>query len=686
MAGNKEFPRPVPLDSGRSPTPSQESRRTPPGGPIRFGRFELDLEQEELRRNGRPVKLQDQPLKVLRLLALRPGKIVRREEIRQALWEPGTWVDFEQGINHCIRQLRSVLGDDAESPRYIETLPRKGYRFIAPVMRRPPGEATEGRTRPRRASWSSWLPHDPLATARDHQGDPSAAPWTAGLLARRLPWFGILIGLAALAGAAVLGAVFLPAPGPAAGPGSVASDERPMLAVLPFDNLTGDAGNDYLSEGLTEELITQLGRGYARKMGVIARTSVMRYAEDPPPADVIGRELGADYLLEGSIRRGAGRLRVTAQLVRTDDQSHLWATNYDRPLDDLIEVQTEVSRRIADALALYILDPQDRDAGRAAARPEAYQAYLRARHLLYRGEEGDAQKALAELQSAVEIDPGFARGWSALGMAWRVQDLTRVERAPRVREAALKALSLDDSVEEAWLLLAMTRFYHDLDPEGARAAFQHAIESHPGYALAHHHFSAYWSVRGEHDKALASVQRALALDPLAPAVNADVGLYYYYARRYDEAIAASKRTLEISPGYMWAQRSLLLALLAKGDIRAALEAGRAEMVQRRAPPEAIAAVDPDHPEAALRAYWMWDLDRWEELSRRQKVQPAVIGLIYAGLGYPEAAIFTLERAYEARSGWMTPFLRVEPLADPLRTDPRFQSLIARLETTARASL
>ncbi|HXI02506.1 MAG TPA: hypothetical protein VNI57_04955, partial [Candidatus Saccharimonadales bacterium] len=497
----------------------------------------------------------------------------------------------------------------------------------------------------------------------------------------------LLVSAALVAVAALLVASLRGEP-PSERPTSLAAGGRRVLAILPFANLTGDPGNTYLGEGLTEDLITRLGRRYSRKLAVIAPASVRGYGENLPPVDEIGRKLGADYILQGSIRRGAGRLRVTAQLVRARDRTDLWATNYDRPLDDPIEVQSEVSKRISEALALQILDPGDREGLRAAALPAAYDKYLRGRHLLHGHRKGDAEAALADLQAAVAIDPAFARGWSSLALALRQQDLPRDEIEPKARAAALKALSLDDSDEEAWLTLAMIRFYNDLDPEGAKIAFERAIESQPDYAEAYHHFAAYWSIRGEHDKAIASVQHALALDPLSPAVNADVGWYFYYARRYDEAIAASKRTLEISPRYVWAHRSLILSCLAKGDDRSALEAARNEMAQRGAPADEIAAVDPDHPGPGLKAYWLWDLRRWDAASVREKAQPAVVGLIYASLGYRDAALFTLEKACDARSGWMTPFLRVDPLADPLRSDPRFQSLMKRLDTIAsvRASL
>jgi TolB-like protein/Tfp pilus assembly protein PilF len=611
------------------------------------------------------LKIQDQPLRLLCLLASRPGQLVRREEIRNAIWGPDTFVDFEQGINYSIRQLRRALDDEADAPRYIETLPRKGYRFIARV------EGSSGA--PARGTSTG----DGVAPARQH------LPMARRGAALRRSGARAAGAMALAAGILALVMVARPDEGSARAPA-----DRPMLAVLPFANMTGDAGNDYLADGLTEELITQLGRSYSRRLGVIARTSVIAFAVDPPPAAEIGRRLGADYLLEGSLRSSAERLRVTAQLIRASDQSHLWATSYDRPLTDLIEVQSEVSRRISEALALQILPPADRDVLRASAHPEAYELWLKARHLLNRNGPGDPREALDDLERAVAIDPGFSRGWSLLAEAWRALRLPTERTTPQAREAALKALSLDDTNEDAWLLLALVRFYYDLDPEGARQAFERAIRSHPDLAIAHHQFAAYWSVTGRHDMAIASVRRALALDPLSPEVNVDVGWFYYYARRYDEAIEASRRTLELIPGYSWAHRSLILSLLLKGDLRGAVEAGRAEMIERKADARVVARMDPGRADSAMSAYRMWDLERWERDSRRLKVQPIVVGLIYASLGYEEAAIFTLERACESKADWMTPFLRVDPLADPLRDHPRFQALMERLDAGAsgRASL
>jgi TolB-like protein/DNA-binding winged helix-turn-helix (wHTH) protein/Tfp pilus assembly protein PilF len=686
MAGGKEVP--APGSDETKVIRGSFGRADPPrhGPTLRFGRFELDLDNEELRRNGHAVKLQDQPLRVLSLLASQAGRIVRREEIREAVWGPDTFVDFEQGINHCIRQLRQVLGDEADAPRYIETLPRKGYRFIAPIEESPDRGGAEALPPAGASGEPGEQPRAAGAPAAAEAGsDPGVTAATAGARGpasgRRVAWASAVIAI--VAGAAAAGLLMRPDTGIAPPPA-----DRPVLAVLPFANMTGDAGNDYLADGLTEELITQLGRSYSRRLGVIARTSVIAFALDPPPADEIGRRLGADYLLEGSIRSSAERVRVTAQLIRASDQSYLWATSYDRPLTDLIEVQSEVSRRISEALALQILPPADRDALKSATHPEAYELSLKASFLLNRGKPGDAREALDDLERAVAIDPGFARGWSLLSEAWRSQPLPGAQTNPRAREAALKALSLDDSLEDAWLRLALIRFYRDLDPEGARQAFERAIESHPDFAVAHHQFAAYWTVRGRHDLAIASMKRALALDPLSPDVNADVGWYYYYARKYDEAIAASRKTLEITPRFVWAHRSLILSCLAKGDLRCAVEAGRAEMIGYKVRDELVAAVDPEHPEEGMRAYWIWDLGRWERSAVKERAQPTVVGLIYAALGYEEAALFTLEHAFEERVGWMTPFLRVDPLADPLRDNPRFQALLERIEATgsARASL
>jgi TolB-like protein/DNA-binding winged helix-turn-helix (wHTH) protein len=614
---------------------------------VRFAEFEFDLERQELRRNGVPVRLPAQPSRLLSLLVTRAGSVVTREEIQRGIWGVETFVDFEQGINHCIRQVRSALEDESESPRFIQTLPKRGYRFLVPI----------------------------------EEERPAAGPGPAPAWRRPLGWF-TLAGVAAL-GLVIILLSFRSWWGPADG-GTVRLRGQPKVAILPFQVLEAGTEDDYLGPAFTEELITELGRRYSGRLGVIARTTVMRYQNPAPDVLRIRRELGVDYVLEGSVRRDGERLRVTAQLIRTADHVHLWAGEYDRRMADMLDLQRDVGEQIARALALKILPTKDCALPAAATSPEAYDQYLRGRYYLGGTGSDSLGQSLIFFRKAIELDPGFAPAYAGLASALLGRPVPPRVSRPEAREAGLKAVALDDSLAEAHLLLAVVLFYYDLDPEGARREFEHALEINPVSADAHHAFAAYFSVQGRHEEALAEVQKARALDPLAPMVNSDIGWYYYFARRYNEAIQHSRRTLQISPGFYWANRCILLASIQKRDLLAAVTQAKTEMLETGAATEVLRKLEGAPLDAALREYWRWDLQRKNPGGRPRS--PADRALILLALGEYEHALDELEKAYEERFGWLLPFLRVEPMADPLRGDPRFQDLLARIDHHARLPL
>ncbi len=634
---------------------------------LRFSPFELDLESQELRRRGALIKLQAQPLKVLALLAGHPGELIARDEIQRHVWGSGTFVDFDQGINVCIRQIRQALGDSAGSPRFVETVPRKGYRFLAPVEARAagtehhpgvltPAEGAEqdslrkGQKRPRRR----WL----LATAAAMAVAVSA-----------LAMGSLLAGRDRTDAATVTPRV----------PGPVGRADAGILVVLPFQTYSATDDDEYLGDGLTEELITEISKRYGGRLGVIARTSSMKYKHSGKGAGEIAAELGADYVLEGSVRRARERLRVTAQLIRAGDEVHLWAGNYDRALGDVIGLQSEVSAKIGQALALELqLETDGQPAGIAATGAMTYEAYLRGRGQLARRNpagfwpDGALAQAIEHLERAIELDPGFAPAWVELSIAYRAA-LAPPAGTRRAHQALERALALDDASPRAHRALAMLRFYHDWDLEAARASFERALELDPGYAEAHHDFAAYYSVTGRHQEAWDSVQRALRLDPLSPGVASDVGWYYYFGRRYLEAIEHSRHTLELEPGYFWAKRCILLAAMAMGDLETAAGAARDDLRQIGAPAEIQQRLADVAPQGALTAYWSW---RLEHLSAATSPPPSELATLHMALGDTAAALDSLELAHRVRRGWILPFLGVHPLFDPLRDEPRFSALVA----------
>ncbi|MBI3451199.1 MAG: winged helix-turn-helix domain-containing protein [Acidobacteria bacterium] len=615
---------------------------------LRFGSFELDVRSGELRREGSVVRLQGQPIELLSLLAERAGEVVTREEIQRRVWKNGTFVDFEQGINACVRQIRAAIGDPFEAPRFIQTLPRRGYRFIAPVARvgPPPSAAVAA----------------PVAASRPQR------PRLAGSIAAGL----LLVATVAAIGWSRASRVAAASPGGA-----------PVVIVLPYRNLSGDPSQGFVCDGLTEELITQLSRRYGRELGVIARTTTMTYRDSTKSAREIAAEVGAGYVLEGSVRAERDRVRITSQLIRAVDEVHLWAGNHDRRLGDTLALESEVSAQIARALALRIL-PDGAQAS-AATTPAAYRDYLRGRAALADVPAPRIDEARSAFESAVAEDPGFAPAWTSLARARWMQGAPESAAEASARDALRRALALDDSLSDAHAALAEIRFYHDWDFEGARAEWERALELNPGSAELRHDFAAYWGARGRHDEALRLVGEALRLDPLAPDVLSDVGWYSYFARRYDDAVRLSRETLARTPDFFWAQRCLALSAMLKGDLAAAVPALRAEMLGRGAPPGSVAGLDGADPTAAVRAYWTWDLDR--RVARRGKpgASPADEAVARLALGDREGAITALEAAVGMRAGWILPFLGVDPFFDPLRSEPRFERVLDRIGIGPAAS-
>jgi len=400
------------------------------------------------------------------------------------------------------------------------------------------------------------------------------------------------------------------------------------------------------------------------------------YKDDVASVTEIRQTLGVDYVLEGSVRRVGDRVRVAARLVRTSDRAQLWAGEYDRRVVDLLGLQREVGETMARALALRIL-PGAAPPPAAATSPQVYDLYLEGRRLLRQEGSDSADLGLAAFGRAIAIDPGFAPAYAGLATAHAQRRVVPGDRLPEARDAALKALALDDSLADAHLLLGDILFYYDLDPEGARREYERAIEIDPGFAEAHHAYAAYFSVAGRHDEALEQVRQARDVDPLSPMVNSDVGWYYYFARRYDEAIAESRRTLRLSPGFYWAGRCILFASLQKGDLAGAAAEAKDELGGAAASGQPTPSLEGLAPSEVLRAFWRWDLTRRKvgPLTR----SPADLGMIHVALGEYAPALAGFETAYEERFGWMLPFLRVEPMVDPLRKDARFGRLMARIE-------
>lgn len=627
-------------------------------GKLKFGAFELDLATQEIRKGGSLLRLKPQPFRVLAYLAENSGRLVLREELREKIWGADTFVDFERGLNSCMTQVRAVLNDEADSPRYIETLPRRGYRFLATVEQ----VAANGHL-PQVGSASG-------ATAAVPPMD-SAKPEKKPIF----PWIWAVCGFAVILLAALLlpRTAFTP-------PATTGSQERIMLAVLPFQNLSGDAQQEFFGDGMTEEMIAVLGGLAPERLGVIARTSAMRYKMSSEGIKEIALELNVSYLVEGSVRREGDVARITAQLIRASDQSHVWAQSYERPLRDVIAVQRDVAKQIARALtvelvpsALAALDEK------SAVDPGVYDQYLMGRQALNQMNGAGFQRAVEHFEKAIQLDPNYALAYSGLADALDLQPWWGMA-PPRValtkgRAAALRALAIEPNLAEAHNSLGFVQLYFDWDLPAAEKSFRRAIELRPGFALAHYWYAGMLSAAGRHNEAIASIQRAQALDPFSEMINSDAGWYYFYARRYDEAIVQCRRTVELKPNFGWAYLCIYEAQIQKGQHAAAVETGRKLLELRRVPPEKIDPLLAGKPEEALDRMRRFTLEN----DARQKVgYPSYFqtALTCISLGDSQKAFAALEQTIRDRDSAIVN-IKTDPRLDPIRKDPRFGDLLRK---------
>lgn len=653
------------------------------GGTIRFGGdFELDVRAYALRRSGRAIKLERIPMEVLLLLAERSGQLVTREQIAERIWGKDVFLDTDNSINAAIRKLRQALHDDPEKARIIQTVTGKGYRFIADVVERDAGDISRPSERDagdisrpfERDAGDVSLPsflvsHDAgTQEKREAKGEEVGAK----PLSRRWP---ILLGLALslIAGLAIYLEGSRARPGPAGG--------RLRLAVLPFENLTGDPAQEYFSDGLTEEMISRLGNLEPERLAVIARTSVMHYKNSQAPLDQIGRELKVDYVLEGSVRREANRVRISAQLIQMSDRTHLWARQYDREVIHLVAVQEEIAQAVADQTELTLGHEKRIDEGRPLS-PEAYEAYdlyLKGRYFWNKRTAEGFEQAVEHFQHAAEKDPAYARAYAGLADSYALMstyDLgSATELMPKARSAALRALELDDRLAEAHTSLALISEHFDWDWPSAEREFRRAVQLGPNYATAHHWYAEFLAFQGRFDDALAQSEHARRLDPLSLIIAIDHATILYYARRYDRAIDQFLAVLERDPTFPRANM-VVWAYAQKGmfaEALAQIEKWRRSVDDRWNWAAQVYVYGRLGRQAEARRA----LEKLEQFARQRPSDPMpMLSVAYIGLNEKEKAFAWLEKALRERSSSITA-LRVEPVYDPLREDPRFQDLLRR---------
>ena len=616
--------------------------------PRRFGVFELDLKTGELRKAGVLVHLPPQPFKILALRASRPGQLVTREEIQQQVWGGETFVDFEQGLNFAIKRIRDALGDSADNPRFIETLARRGYRFIAPVEPVAP-------VSPPTASAAGTPPLQPVRAVRKPPPQKRS-----GLALGALALIALLAVLAALNVAGLRDRLLRAVGAQHAAP----LPKIESIAVLPLENLSRDPEQEYFADGMTEELITSLGKISALR--VISRTSVMHYKGTKKTLPDIARELNVDALVEGTVQRAGNRVRITANLLDARSDRHLWAESYERDLGDVLALQGEVARDITNEIQI-MLTPQEQ-ARMASARPvnpEAYEAYLKGRYLEFL----DDAKAVEFHQRATQIDPTWAPPHAAIVAPTLVLELPPMEACAKARAAAGKALELDDTLSEAHTAVAQVKLDCDWDWPGTEREFKRAIELDPSSSKARHFYSHYLLAMRRFDESLIESKRALELDPLSELLNFHLTWHYVWAHQPDLAIEQCRKMLEVFPNSRLGHFFRMLAYEMKGLYEQAIAD---ELDSKKA-----ARLKRAYGRFGARGYWQSRLDSELEQTNQRYVSPLVIAGFYAQLGQRDEAFAWLEKAYDERTVWMAQ-LSCDPRFDPLRSDPRFHDLLRRM--------
>ena len=571
---------------------------------VRFGSFEVDLRAGELRKLGVKIKLREKSFDVLALLLEHPCEVVTREELRNRLWPADVFVDFDNNLNTAVTRLREALGDSAEKPKFVETLPRRGYRFMAPVS----------------------------------TGGPRPDELRAGHV---------------------------------------------RLAVLPFDNLSGDPAQEYFSDGMTEELITELACVAPGRLSVIARTSAMRYRGSRKDVARIGRDLDLDYVVEGSVRRTEDRVRITAQLIKVADQMHLWARSYDSELRDALKLQSDVALAIAHQIDVTLAPGAAHHTGRAhAVDPVAYDAYLLGLHQFSRASPSGFEKADEYFRLAIERDPRFAPAYAKLAMAHALSAYfgyaPHSEAFPKAESAARRALELDSALAEAHSALATVQWFHRWDLSACERELECAVALNPNDPTAHWTMAMFLgSMKEDHQRAAIEASLALSLDPLSIAIRSMTCWLPYWARQLDRAIAQARATLELDENAPQAFYVLGTAARAKGafdDAITALEHSAA----RFADPMSLAYLGMTYGQAGQRDQARAVLRRLEESCGPRPVPSIFPAFVYVGLGENGMAIDRIEKALDEHDAFVL-WLRVSPDWDLLRGEPRFQQLLFRSE-------
>jgi len=612
---------------------------TSASGPIRFGVFQVNLHTGELRKNGSKIKLEGQPFQILALLLERPGNLVTREELEHKLWAPGTFVDFEHSINAAVKRLREILGDSADSPHFIETLPRRGYRFIYPVDGGPIAAEV-----PRPAAW--WR-----------------ARWVFGSL-------GIVavLGILVAANFGRLRGRLLPA--------SVEPRIK-SLAVLPLENLTGDPAQEYFVDGITNALIAELAK--VRGLKVISRTSVMHYKGARKTLPEIARELQVDTVVERTVERNGNEVKITAQLIRAATDTHVWAASYTRVHQDVLRLQAEVAEEITRQISNR-LTPVERTGSSkpSVVDPETYEAYLKGLYFSNRLTPNDLRTGLHYYQAAIGKDPNYAAAYAGLASTYialsALGEMSGSEANARARQAAEKAVALDENLVEAHHALGAIAHLYDWDWNKAQREYRRAIHLDPNYARAHLGYSGLLLTLGKPKESAEEVRKAKELDPLSLSTYSTGVFHLYVTREYNEALLEARRGLELYPDAPLLH-DILSGIHAQTEQPrlAAEEALKAEE-SWGASQERMAALRRAYEASGAEGLWRKRVELNKKVAGQQYLNAFDIANDCAMLGDRSETLYWLERAYRVHDARF-PYVRFIPRFDSVRSDPRLQDLL-----------
>src|SRR5579863_6104026 len=630
---------------------------------VRTGLFEIDFGCGEVRKEGRKVPLQEQPFRVLAILLERPGEIVTREQLHARLWPADTYVGFDEGLNTAIRKLRVAFGDSAENPRFIETLPRRGYRFIAPVTFTAPITKEE----PAAAE----APQISLPRATPQRTFPVKTLAVTALLV-----FALLVIAIPRMRRLAWGSVSRSAQPPISG--TIRS-----LAVLPLENLSNEPAQDYFADGMTDQLITDLGQ--IKALRVISRTSAMQYKGVHKPIAQIARELNVDAVVEGTVLKSGSQVRITAQLIQAPLDRHVWARSYDGDLHDILRLQKDVASAVAQEIKVA-LTPQEQVLLKSArpVDPEAYEDYMQGRYFWNKRDGGAMERAIEYFQKAISIDSNYAPAYAGLAQTYVLMAGNtgpKDEFVAAGTKAAKQALLIDPNLSEAHTALALLygREYNFADEE---KEFKLAVALDPNYATAHHWYGeGYLAPMGHFEEANSEMQQAMALDPRSRIIATDWGVILFFERRYDEAYQQLSKVIAMDSGFSEAYLFRGKVLLQQGKYREAIAdleiAHRINDGSQTILPTLGYAYGLSGDRAKANA----QLHSLLAESRHKYVSPWAIGSVYLGIGDKSHALDWFEKAVNERSADMLA-ARVTPEFDPLRDEPRFKALVSAMKLPA----